>query len=90
MNPPAQISPTVIHIAIRNPDMSSALPLPATDAPTTAIPSRPATRATALLTPLAIPASLSRASASTVAVNGATINDRPTENTSSGGRSSVQ
>ena len=59
-------------------------------APTTAIPSRPATRATALLTPLAIPASLSPASASTVAVSGATIIESPTEKTSSGGSSSVQ
>ena len=63
---------------------------PATAAPTTAMPSRPATRATALLTPLAIPASLSPASASTVAVSGATIIERPSEKTSSGGRSSVQ
>ena len=61
---------------------------PATAAPTTAIPSRPATRATALLTPLAIPASLSPASASTVAVSGATIIESPTEKTSSGGSSS--
>ena len=64
--------------------------LPATSAPTTAIPSSPATRATALLTPLAMPESLSPASASTVAVSGATIIDSPIENTRSAGSSSVQ
>ena len=76
------MSPTVIPMASRNPDRSSVLSPPATDAPTTAMPSRPATRATALFTPLAMPASLSSASASTVAVSGATISDRPTEKTS--------
>jgi hypothetical protein len=46
-------------------------------------------RATALLTADAMPASLSAALASTVAVSGATVSERPSEKTSSDGRSSV-
>src|SRR5581483_661653 len=90
MIPPAAISPAVIAIASRKPDWSRFEDEPATAAPTIAIPSRPATRATALLTPLAMPASPSPASARTVAVSGATIIERPTEKTSSAGRSSDQ
>src|SRR5581483_6821671 len=88
--PPAPTSSAVIVIASRKPDWSSRFELPATAAPTTAIPSSPATRATALLTPLAMPASFSCTSASTVAVSGATIIDSPTENPSTGGSSSSQ
>ncbi len=44
----------------------------------------------ALLIPLAVPALPSSAAASTVAVSGATVIDRPSENTSSGGSSSVK
>ncbi len=44
----------------------------------------------ALLTAEAMPALCSSASASTVAVNGATVADNPTENSSSAGKSSVQ
>ena len=44
----------------------------------------------ALLTAEAIPASVSLASASTVAVSGATVSDRPNENTSSAGSTSVE
>ena len=59
-------------------------------APIAATPSRPAARAIALLIPEAIPACSSSASASTVAVSGATVADRPSENTSSAGSSSVR
>ena len=54
------------------------------------MPSSPAVRAMALLMPLAVPALPSSAAASTVAVSGATVIDRPSENTSSGGSSSVK
>ncbi len=62
---------------------------PATIAPTIAMPSSPATRATALLMPLAMPALLSSTSASTVAVSGATVIDSPTPKITSGGSRSV-
>ena len=52
--------------------------------------SSPATRAIALLTPEAIPALCSSASASTVAVSGATVADSPSEKTSSAGSRSVK
>src|SRR5205823_5914456 len=90
ITPPVATSTAVIHIAIRKPGRSSLLSAPAIAAPTTAIPSRPATRATALLTPLAIPASRSPASARTVEVRGATIIERPIENRSSHGSRSRQ
>ena len=61
----------------------------ATTAPTAAIATSPATRAIALLTPDAIPALLSSASASTVMVSGATVIDRPRPNTSSPGSTSL-
>ena len=61
----------------------------ATTAPTPAMATRPATRAIALFTPEATPALCSSASASTVAVSGATVIDSPSENTSSAGRRSV-
>ncbi len=61
----------------------------ATTAPTAAIATSPATRAIALLTPEAIPALLSSASASTVEVSGATVIDRPSPNTSSPGSTSL-
>jgi hypothetical protein len=54
----------------------------------TETPTRPATRATALLIADAIPASASFTSAITVAVNGATVIESPTANTSSPGRRS--
>ena len=54
-----------------------------------ATPSSPAARAIALLIPEAIPAFSSSASASTVAVSGATVAERPIENRSSAGSSSV-
>ena len=54
--------------------------------PSAATPSRPAMRASALLTPEAMPALCSSASASTVAVSGATVIDRPSEKTTSGGQ----
>ena len=57
----------------------------ATTTPITETPTRPATRATALLTADAIPASLSFASAITVAVSGATVIDSPSEKTSKPG-----
>ena len=57
----------------------------ATTAPTPAIAMRLATRAIALFTPEAMPALLSSASASTVAVSGATVIDSPSANTSSPG-----
>jgi hypothetical protein len=60
-----------------------------TTAPSAAIAIRPATRAIALLTADAMPAFDSSASASTVAVSGATVIDRPTEKTSSAGSSCV-
>ena len=53
--PPTATSVAVIPIASRKPERSSLLSAPATAAPTTAMPSSPATRATALLTPLAMP-----------------------------------
>ena len=59
-------------------------------APIAAIAIRPATRATALLTPEAIPAFHSSASDSTAAVSGATVEASPSENTSSGGSRSVK
>ena len=62
----------------------------ATTAPTAAIATSPATRAIALFTPDAIPALLSSASASTVAVSGATVIDSPNPNTSSPGSTSVR
>ena len=60
-----------------------------TTAPMAATASRPATRAIALLIPEAMPALDSSASASTVAVSGATVADSPTEKTSSAGSRSV-
>ena len=62
---------------------------PATTAPRAATASSPATRAMALLTPEAMPALLSSASASTVAVSGATVADSPSAKSSSAGRRSV-
>ena len=59
---------------------------PAIAAPTAAVPSRPATRAIALLTPEAIPACEVSAPASTAAVSGATVIDSPSANTSSAGQ----
>ena len=56
--------------------------VPAITTPMTETPTRPATRATALLTADAIPASPSFASAMTVAVSGATVIDSPSEKTS--------
>ena len=61
----------------------------ATTAPSAAIASRPATRAIALLMPEAIPALDSSASASTVAVSGATVIASPSEKTSSPGSTST-
>ncbi|MEY2514043.1 MAG: hypothetical protein QOJ89_1401 [bacterium] len=61
----------------------------ASTAPSAATPSSPAARAIALLTPEAMPACSSSASASTVAVSGATVAERPIENSSSAGRRSV-
>ena len=55
-------------------------------APTAAVPSSPATRAIALLTPEAIPACERSAPASTAAVSGATVIDSPSANTSSAGQ----
>ena len=57
----------------------------ASTAPTAAVASRPAVRAIALLTAEAMPASLSSASASTVAVSGATVTARPSEYSASEG-----
>ena len=51
--------------------------------------SREPARATALLTPLAMPACSSGAAASTVAVSGAIINESPSPNTIAPGRTSV-
>ena len=61
---------------------------PATTIPTIETPIRPATRATALLTGDAIPASSSPASASTAAVSGATATANPRPRRSSAGRRS--
>ena len=58
-------------------------------APSAAIASSPATRATALLMPDAIPALCSSASASTVAVSGATVIASPSANTSRPGSTSM-
>ena len=60
----------------------------ATRAPIAAIPIKPATRAIALLIAEAIPASLSSASASTVAVSGATVAANPSAKRRSAGRRS--
>ena len=68
---------------------SAELNCAATTAPIAATASRPATRAIALLMPEAMPALDSSASASTVAVSGATVSESPSENTSSAGRRSV-
>ena len=57
-----------------------------TIAPIAAIASSPATRAIALLTPEAMPALCSSASASTVAVSGATVIDSPSREDSSAGQ----
>src|SRR5438874_1773261 len=57
-----------------------------TSAPTTAIATSPATRATALLTPEAIPAWCCSTDDSTVAVSGATVADRPSANRLTPGR----
>ena len=57
-------------------------------APTAAVQSKPAMRATALLTPEAIPASCS-APANTAAVSGATVIDSPSENTTRPGSTSL-
>ena len=59
-------------------------------APTPAVASSPAVRATALLTADAMPASLSSASARTVAVSGETVAARPSEKSSMAGRTSVR
>ena len=67
-----------------------AAPSSPTTSGSTAMASRPATRATALLTPLAMPACRSGAAASTVAVNGATVNDRPRPNSDTGGSTSAK
>src|SRR4051794_11965246 len=56
----------------------------------TAIASRPATRATALFTPLAAPARWSGAAARAVVVNGATVADSPRPNTTMPGRTCVR
>src|SRR6266511_1627358 len=52
--------------------------------------SSPAARATALLTAEATPACSALAAASTVAVSGATVSDRPRANTSTPGRTSTR
>ena len=62
----------------------------ATTAPVAAMARRPATRATALLTPDAIPAFDSSAPARTVAVSGATVIARPIEKTTRPGNRSTQ
>ena len=62
----------------------------ATTAPTAAIAIRLATRAIALFTPEAMPALCSSASASTVAVSGATVMASPTEKITRPGSSSVR
>ncbi len=59
-------------------------------APTAAIAIRLATRAIALFVPDAMPAFFSSASASTVAVSGATVIASPSEKTSSPGSRSVR
>ena len=61
-----------------------------TTAPMAATASSPATRAIALLMPDAMPAFDSSASASTVAVSGATVSESPSEKSSSAGRRSVK
>src|SRR5947209_1228770 len=61
--------------------------MPAT-AGSTAIASNPATRATALFTPDAMPARLAGTAANTVAVSGATTHDKPSPNTTTGRRTS--
>ena len=60
-----------------------------TRSPMSETPSRPATRATALLIADAMPASCSSASARTVAVSGATVSVRPSANTTSAGSRSA-
>jgi hypothetical protein len=60
----------------------------ATSAPTDATASSAAVRAIALLMAEAMPALASSASASTVAVSGATVNARPSENTNMAGTTS--
>ena len=71
------------------PSASDVVNCAATIAPIAATPSRLATRAIALLTPDAIPALCSSASARTVAVSGATVSDSPREKTSRPGSTSV-
>src|SRR5436190_2306090 len=60
-----------------------------TTAPRTAIAISPATRATALLTPDAIPALCSSTAFRTVVVSGATVAERPSPNMTSAGSTSV-
>ena len=62
---------------------------PATTTPTTAIASRPATRAMALLTPDAMPACCGSAPPRTVAVSGETVIASPRPNTMTPGSTSL-
>src|SRR6266567_2585143 len=86
---PAQISRADRQLAVS----ATGLAYPAPDSPTTAgstaTASRLPVRATALFTPDATPANRSGAAASTVAVTGATIADRPRPNTSTPGSTPV-
>ena len=59
-------------------------------APTDAVASSDATRATALLMPEAMPAFCSSASARIAAVSGATVIDSPSENTTIPGSTSIE
>ena len=90
MSPPATSSAAAPSIALRKPcTVRWSLP-PAATMPSTATATSPATRATALLTPDAMPASPGPASERTVVVSGATVHESPTEKPSSGGRRSRQ
>src|SRR5436190_1270179 len=90
MTPPTQMSTPVTSIATWNPCALSVSEPPEAAMPITAIAIKPAIRATALLTPDAMPASPGSASESTVVVNGATVSARPMTKPRIEGNRSVQ
>src|SRR3954451_23941110 len=90
IKPPQTSSPATAPIVTWKPCTVRWSPPPAARIPRIAIARRPATRATALLTPEATPASPGPASASTVVVRGATVMESPSAKTNSAGTMSTQ
>jgi len=86
MIPPAAVKPAAKSRPIRKPSRSSVPPI---TVPIPAVASSEATRATALLTPDAMPAFASSASARIAAVSGAVVIDRPTAKTTTPGTTSA-